>query len=202
MTLSPSSSAKNLGVTLDLQHSAHHHADTHLPILPKQHMLNLVFLLDILVFSMPRLAHATPLLQYLHWLPIPARIQFKTLTLTYHCLDQTTLSYHQSLISPYIPSRLLRSSYVRRLTLPPLHSPSSRARSFSFLMPNTIGVIDCTHVHIQAPHEKEWEFVNRKGWHCINVQLVGDADLIITNCVVRWPGSMHDAQICISCMYM
>uniref|UniRef100_A0A3B1JAG5 Putative nuclease HARBI1 n=1 Tax=Astyanax mexicanus TaxID=7994 RepID=A0A3B1JAG5_ASTMX len=50
-------------------------------------------------------------------------------------------------------------------------------------MPNTIGVIDCTHVYIQAPHEREWEFVNRKGRHSINVQLVGDADLIVTNCV-------------------
>ena len=29
----------------------------------------------------------------------------------------------------------------------------------------------------------------------INVQLVGDADLAITNCVVRWPGSVHDARI-------
>lgn len=62
-------------------------------------------------------------------------------------------------------------------------------------MPNTVGVIDCTHVHIQAPHEREWEFVNRKGRHSINVQLVGNADLIITNCVVKWPGSVHDARI-------
>ena len=37
-------------------------------------------------------------------------------------------------------------------------------------MPNTIGVIDCTHVHIKAHCEKEWEFMNRKG-HSINVQL-------------------------------
>uniref|UniRef100_A0A8C1LTJ8 DDE Tnp4 domain-containing protein n=1 Tax=Cyprinus carpio TaxID=7962 RepID=A0A8C1LTJ8_CYPCA len=51
-------------------------------------------------------------------------------------------------------------------------------------MPNTIGVIDCTHVHIQAPHERDWD-----------IQLVGDAELIITNCVVKWPGSVHDARI-------
>ncbi|KAM4531402.1 putative nuclease HARBI1 [Odontesthes bonariensis] len=62
-------------------------------------------------------------------------------------------------------------------------------------MPNTIGVIDCTHVHIQAPREREWEYVNRKGRHSINIQLVGNADLIITNCVVKWPGSVHDARI-------
>lgn len=51
-------------------------------------------------------------------------------------------------------------------------------------MPNTIGMIDCTHVHIQAPHAREREFVNRKGHHSINEQLVRNADLIITNCVV------------------
>ncbi|KAK0140937.1 putative nuclease HARBI1 [Merluccius polli] len=62
-------------------------------------------------------------------------------------------------------------------------------------MPNTIGIIDCTHVHIQAPHAREWEYLNRKGRHSINVQLVGNADLVVTNCVVRWPGSVHDARI-------
>ncbi|KAJ4940521.1 hypothetical protein JOQ06_026819, partial [Pogonophryne albipinna] len=62
-------------------------------------------------------------------------------------------------------------------------------------MPNAIGVIDCTHVHIPPPRQSEWEYVNRKGRHSINVQLVGDADLAITNCVVRWPGSVHDARI-------
>ncbi|ROI81792.1 Protein ANTAGONIST OF LIKE HETEROCHROMATIN PROTEIN 1 [Anabarilius grahami] len=61
-------------------------------------------------------------------------------------------------------------------------------------MPCTIGAIDCTHMHIQAPFEREWEYVNRKGRHSITIQLVGNADLIITNCVVKWPGSVHDAN--------
>uniref|UniRef100_A0A8C5DLQ8 DDE Tnp4 domain-containing protein n=1 Tax=Gouania willdenowi TaxID=441366 RepID=A0A8C5DLQ8_GOUWI len=74
---------------------------------------------------------------------------------------------------------------------------SQTNRKFLLLgnMPNTIGVIDCTHVCIQAPHEREWEYINRKGRHSINIQLVGDADLLITNCVVKWPGSVHDARI-------
>ena len=72
----------------------------------------------------------------------------------------------------------------------------SKRKFFSIArMPNTIGIIDCTHIHIQAPHEREWEFVNRKGRHSINVQLIGNVDLKITNCVVRWPGSVHDARI-------
>ncbi|XP_058872832.1 uncharacterized protein LOC131723237 [Acipenser ruthenus] len=88
-----------------------------------------------LVFSLPRFAHATPLLRSLHWLPITARIQFKTLVLAYRCLDQTAPSYLQTLISPYTPTRPLRSTCTRRLALPPLRSPASKARSFSTLAP-------------------------------------------------------------------
>ncbi|MGH0155699.1 UNVERIFIED_CONTAM: hypothetical protein FKN15_029021 [Acipenser sinensis] len=41
----------------------------------------------------------------------------------------------QTLISPYTPTRPLRSACTRRLALPPLRSPASRARSFSTLAP-------------------------------------------------------------------
>ena len=51
---------------------------------------------------------------------------------------------------------------------------ASEAKVFFILgnMPNTIAVIDCTQMYIQASHEREWEYVNRKGKHSINVQLV------------------------------
>ncbi|MGH0172464.1 UNVERIFIED_CONTAM: hypothetical protein FKN15_022357 [Acipenser sinensis] len=44
-------------------------------------------------------------------------------------------SYLQTLMSPYTPTRPLRSACTRRLALPPLRSPASRARSFSTLAP-------------------------------------------------------------------
>ncbi|KAF7688699.1 hypothetical protein HF521_013506 [Silurus meridionalis] len=53
-------------------------------------------------------------------------------------------------------------------------------------MPNTIGVIDCIYVHIQAPHEMDWEYINRKERRSISIQLVGDADLYITCLKVAW----------------
>ncbi|MBN3306723.1 SCND3 protein, partial [Amia calva] len=166
-TLSPSSSAKNLGVTLDPALSYTQHITT-LTCTCRFFLSNICrihpFLTDYstqllvqslvlshldycnsllaglpastthplqliqnsaarLVSSLPRFAHATPLLRSLHWLPIVAHIQFKTLTLKYRCLNHTVPSYLQSLVSPYIPSRPLCSSSARRLTLPPLHSP-------------------------------------------------------------------------------
>ncbi|XP_052065809.1 putative nuclease HARBI1 [Mytilus californianus] len=46
--------------------------------------------------------------------------------------------------------------------------------------PNVIGAIDGTHVRIQAPTTDEASYVNRKGYHIINVQAVCDADGMFT----------------------
>ena len=56
------------------------------------------------------------------------------------------------------------------------------------VFPNVIGCIDCTHIRISRPHQHEHEYVNRKGVHSINVQLVCNADLLIMNAEVKWPG--------------
>ncbi|VDI69599.1 Hypothetical predicted protein [Mytilus galloprovincialis] len=61
--------------------------------------------------------------------------------------------------------------------------------------PNVIGCIDGTHVHIQAPTEDEPAYVNRKGFHSINVQVICDSQGIITNVNAKWPGSAHDAHV-------
>lgn len=61
--------------------------------------------------------------------------------------------------------------------------------------PNVIGAIDCTHVAIKAPSVNEVAYVNRKNVHTINVQIICDSNLIITNLVARWPGSTHDSFI-------
>uniref|UniRef100_A0A671LQA6 DDE Tnp4 domain-containing protein n=1 Tax=Sinocyclocheilus anshuiensis TaxID=1608454 RepID=A0A671LQA6_9TELE len=60
--------------------------------------------------------------------------------------------------------------------------------------PNVIGAIDGTHIRIKAPSTHEPLFVNRKGYHSINVQAICDAKLRVLNCVARWPGSTHDSR--------
>uniref|UniRef100_A0AAR2LUK6 Putative nuclease HARBI1 n=1 Tax=Pygocentrus nattereri TaxID=42514 RepID=A0AAR2LUK6_PYGNA len=61
--------------------------------------------------------------------------------------------------------------------------------------PNVIGAIDCTHVAIRAPSQNEAAFINRKQIHSINVQVICDATMTLTNVVARWPGSTHDSFI-------
>nr|CAI5860141.1 unnamed protein product [Callosobruchus analis] len=66
--------------------------------------------------------------------------------------------------------------------------------------PNLIGVIDCTHIAIVPPKVDDpinpaVVYINRKGFHSINVQAIFDSKLMITNVYARYPGAVHDAAI-------
>ena len=91
-----------------------------------------------LISCLPKSAHVTPLLIDLHWLPIAARIRFKTLDLAFRAARGTAPSYLQSMASVYTPARPLRSASSGRLKATPLHAPggsSARCRLFSVLAP-------------------------------------------------------------------
>lgn len=66
--------------------------------------------------------------------------------------------------------------------------------------PGVVGCVDCTHVAIFPPKIEDEDYpehiyVNRKGYHSINVQLICDSRLRIINVNARYPGSTHDAYI-------
>ncbi|KAG0718500.1 putative nuclease HARBI1 [Chionoecetes opilio] len=61
--------------------------------------------------------------------------------------------------------------------------------------PHVIGAVDGTYVRIKAPKENEEVFVNRKGYHSINVQVVFDAKCKLLGILAKWPGSVHDSRI-------
>lgn len=61
--------------------------------------------------------------------------------------------------------------------------------------PGVIGCVDGTHIWIERPHENEVDYVNRKGYSSINVQVICDHRGKLTNIVARWPGSAHDSRI-------
>ncbi len=88
-----------------------------------------------LVFNKPKRAHVTLLIVSLHWLPVAARIKFKTLMLAYRTTTGSAPAYFHSLLRIYIPSRSLRSASERRLVVPSQRGSKSRSRTFSFTIP-------------------------------------------------------------------
>ncbi len=88
-----------------------------------------------LVFNKPKRAHVTPLFVSLHWLPVAARIQFKTLMLAYRTTTASAPTYFHLLLRIYIPSRSLRSASERRLMVPSQRGSKSLSRTFSFTVP-------------------------------------------------------------------
>ncbi len=63
-----------------------------------------------LIFNEPKRMHVTPLFINLHWLPIAARIKFKTLMFAYKTTTGSAPLYLNSLLQTYVPSRSLRSA--------------------------------------------------------------------------------------------
>uniref|UniRef100_A0A3B4VLK6 DDE Tnp4 domain-containing protein n=1 Tax=Seriola dumerili TaxID=41447 RepID=A0A3B4VLK6_SERDU len=61
--------------------------------------------------------------------------------------------------------------------------------------PKIIGAIDCTHVQLVPPSDREHIYRNRKHTHSLNVQVVCDSKGIITNIVAKYSGSVHDSFI-------
>ena len=88
-----------------------------------------------LIFNLTRHSHVTPLLISLHWLPITARIRFKTLVLTVRAVNGTASDCIKSLLQPYTTTHHLRSSSDNRLVVPPLKSARSQHKLFSCLVP-------------------------------------------------------------------
>ena len=62
--------------------------------------------------------HITPVLHQLHWLPIKQRIKFKILLLIFKCINGLAPSYLTELITPYHPTRDLRSASYNLLSVP------------------------------------------------------------------------------------
>ncbi len=85
-----------------------------------------------MVFNEPKREHVTPLFVSLHWLPVAARIQFKTLMLAYKTTTGSAPTYFHSLLRIYIPSRSLRSASERCLVVPSQRGSKSLSRTFSF----------------------------------------------------------------------
>ncbi|KAK4317414.1 hypothetical protein Pmani_011498 [Petrolisthes manimaculis] len=85
----------------------------------------------------------------------------------------------------------------RFIKFPPIEQLQKKMEQFREIagFPEVVGAIDGTHIRIAKPTEFEIEYVNRKMFHGINVQVVFDAKYNIINLEAKWPGSVHDSRI-------
>ena len=79
--------------------------------------------------------HVTPLLESLHWLKIPFRIEYKLLLLTYKCLNGKAPTYLASQLNSYVPMRQLRSGDMELLVEKRARLKTYGERSFSIAAP-------------------------------------------------------------------
>ena len=91
------------------------------------------------------IGHISPLLFELHWLPVEHRIVFKILLLV---LNNLAPSYISDLLTPYIPSRSLRSSSQSLLVVPRSIQKSYGDRAFAVTAPRLWNALP---IHMRQP---------------------------------------------------
>jgi hypothetical protein len=74
--------------------------------------------------------HITPVLKELHWLPIPQRIVYKICLTTFKILQQQAPQYLSNLITPYRPTRALRSSQQNLIAVKRIKKKRAGNRAF------------------------------------------------------------------------
>lgn len=67
-----------------------------------------------------------------------------------------------------------------------------------FFLIGVIGAIDGCHFRCKIPVAQHDSYQDRKFQHSISMQAICDANMIITNISVGFPGSVHDARVSIS----
>ena len=79
--------------------------------------------------------YITPILFHLHWLPVSEQINFKILLLTFKALHQQSPTYIQDLITRYLPSRSLQSSFMLSLNPGSFNLKTYGSRAFAVSTP-------------------------------------------------------------------
>lgn len=114
-------------------------------------------------------------------------------------LSQPSTSWAIAIITDLINSHLREEAI--KFPSDALEASEIKRQFFvKFSMPGIQGVIDGTHIPIAAPPHQDVDtpshlYVNRKGFHSLNVLAITDANLRVIYADARFPGSVHDSAI-------
>ena len=93
----------------------------------------------LVVRALPHV-HITPVLRHLHWLPVRARISYKTACLCFNATTSSDPAYLSDLLHLYSPSRSLRfsadTSILKILKIPLYKCKTKGDRAFSYFGPS------------------------------------------------------------------
>ena len=118
---------------------------------------------------------------------------FQTVIASAHGISQTSVSRCVTAVT-----RALTSIVAAYINFP--NTTQQRVIQEYFLkkykFPLVLRCIDGSYVPILAPSTNEDFYVNRKGFHYINIQAICDHEFHFISAIVKWPGCTHDAFIC------
>ena len=87
-----------------------------------------------ILFKLSKFDHVSFYYTEIHWLPVRQRINFKVLLLVFKCIKGEAPMYLSNVLTPYCPTRLLRSSDQCLLLVPNVHNSYGR-RAFGYSGP-------------------------------------------------------------------
>ena len=112
------------------------------------------------------------------------------------CHNVSKSSVHDAVAS--VTSALNETYFSEVVSWPTESDERTKVASAFFLkkrFPGVCGAIDGTLIPILAPSQDEWQYVDRKGGHSLNLMAVAGPryEFFALNC--NWPGSVHDARV-------
>ncbi|KAK7092834.1 hypothetical protein V1264_008521 [Littorina saxatilis] len=61
--------------------------------------------------------------------------------------------------------------------------------------PGVVGFLDGSHIRMASKLDRDDDYINRKGYPSVQLQLVVDHEMVITDMYTGWPGCTHDARV-------
>lgn len=111
------------------------------------------------------------------------------------CISQTVVSRCVQSISFVIATKMMNQfvKFPQSIgEIEALHDELQEHADF----PGAFAIVDGSHIALAAlPKDVEFAFVNRKGFHSINTQIIVDARMRILSINARYPGSTHDSLV-------
>ncbi|XP_066585459.1 putative nuclease HARBI1 [Prorops nasuta] len=89
---------------------------------------------------------------------------------------------------------ILRNTFIRWPTEEEAEATANTIVG-KYKFPDVLGIVDGTHIRINAPKENSTAYINRKGYHSIQLQVICNEKREFIHCYAGMPGCVHDMRV-------